>query len=148
MAIYFEDLETGELGISNRGFNLVAADTVAFAEEWDPQPFHVDERAARDSIYGGLTASGCHLICISNLLWKDIEAPAVMGLLSQSFQFPRAARPGDQLSLRAAVVEKRESTSKPDRGIVKLRAVLEDRQGTEVLIEESTVMVAKASHLG
>ena len=148
MAIFFEKLKVGELGTSSRDFDLVMGETVAFAEQWDPQPFHIDEQAANDSIYGGLTASGCHLICISNILWKEIEGPAVMGLLSQTFRFPRPARPGDRLKLRASIVEKRESKSKPDRGIVLLRATLEDEQGSEVLVEESTVMVAKASHQG
>ena len=143
VAIFFENLEVGELGASRRSFDLVANEVVAFAEQWDPQPFHVDEKAAKKSIYGGLTASGCHLICISNILWKEIESPAVMGLLSQTFQFPRPARPGDRLRLRASVVEKRESKSKPDRGIVILRAILEDEEGLEILAEESTIMVAR-----
>ena len=146
MAIFFGNLEVGELGTSSRSFDLTATETVAFAEQWDPQPFHIDEEAAKESIYGGLTASGCHLICISNILWKEIEGPAVMGLLSQTFKFPRPARPGDRLKLRASVIEKRESKSKPDRGIVLLRATLEDEEGVEILVEESTVMVAKGSH--
>jgi len=148
MALYFEDINPGPLGVSKEWFDLIAADTVAFAQQWDPQPFHVDEDAAKQSIYGGLTASGCHLICVSNLLWKQIESPAVIGLLAQTFQFPRAARPGDRLILRAEVLEKRPSESKPDRGIVKLRAKLEDEAGSVVLIEESTVLVTKRPHAG
>ena len=144
MTLYFEDIEPGELGSSSELFSLNAEDTVAFAKQWDPQPFHVDEDAAEGSIYGGLTASGCHLICISNLLWKQIEGPAVMGLLAQSFQFPTAAKPGDRLILRAAVLEKRASKSKPDRGIITLQATLENEAGTAVLVEDSTVMVGKS----
>ena len=140
--LYFEDLEIGELGMSTP-FELVETETVEFAKQWDPQPFHVDKAAAKDSIYGGLTASGCHLVCISNLLYKQFERWAIIGLLAQTFQYPNPARPGDRLTLTAEIVDKRASESKPDRGIVTLWATLTNQDGAVVLLEESTVMGKK-----
>jgi len=139
---YFDDLEIGELGTST-SFELVETETVAFAQQWDPQPFHVDKATATGSIYGGLTASGCHLVCIANLLWKQFGRWAILGLLAQKFQYPTPARPGDHLTLIAEIVDKRASTSKPDRGILTLRATLTTQDGTAVLLEESTVMIGK-----
>ena len=142
MMLYFEELEIGEVGRS-APFELVEADAVAFAQQWDPQPFHVDKVAARESIYGGLTASGCHLVCISNLLYKQFERWAIIGLLGHTFQYPTPARPGDHLTLAASIVDRRASTSKLDRGIVTVRAMLKNQDGDVVLVEESTVMVQK-----
>ena len=140
--LYFEELEIGEVGRSTL-FELVETDAVAFAQQWDPQPFHVDKAATRESVYGGLTASGCHLVCISNLLYKQFERWAIMGLLGQTFQYPTPARPGDRLTLTAAIVDRRASTSKLDRGIITVRATLKNQDGDAVLLEESTVMVQK-----
>ncbi len=142
MMLHFEDLGIGEIGTST-AFELVETETIAFAKLWDPQPFHVDKVAAKDSIYGGLTASGCHLVCISNILYKQFGRWAILGLLGQTFQYPNPARPGDQLTLTAEIADKRVSKSKPDRGLVSLKATLTNQQGSVVLLEESTVMVQK-----
>jgi acyl dehydratase len=101
---YFEDYLLGttyECG----SVSIDQASIVAFAKEFDPQPFHVDPAAAAAGPYGGLIASGWH------------TAALVMRLLVENYL--AAVRPGDTLRVRATVVESRRSLSKPDRGIVK-----------------------------
>ena len=61
---YYEDLAVGDAASSAESFEVLRDEIVAFAQRWDPQPFHLDEAAARDSIFGGLTASAAHVFAI------------------------------------------------------------------------------------
>ena len=118
---YFEDYALGstyECG----SVSIDQASIVAFAKEFDPQPFHVDPVAAAAGPYGGLIASGWHTAAlVMRLLVENYLAPeSSLGSAGlDELRWPHPVRPGDTLRVRATVVESRRSLSKPDRGIVK-----------------------------
>lgn len=118
---YFEDYllgatyECGSASIDQAGI-------VAFAKEFDPQPFHVDPAAAAAGPYGGLIASGWHTAALVMRLLVENYLAAESSLGSaglDELRWPHPVRPGDTLRVRATVVESRRSLSKPDRGIVR-----------------------------
>jgi len=118
---YFDDYVPGstyECG----SVSIDQASIVAFAKEFDPQPFHVDPVAAAAGPYGGLIASGWHTAALVMRLLVENYLAAESSLGSaglDELRWPHPVRPGDTLRVRATVVESRRSLSKPDRGIVK-----------------------------
>jgi acyl dehydratase len=118
---YFDDYALGstyECG----SVSIDQASMVAFAKEFDPQPFHVDPVAAAAGPYGGLIASGWHTAALVMRLLVENYLAAESSLGSaglDELRWPHPVRPGDTLRVRATVVESRRSLSKPDRGIVK-----------------------------
>jgi acyl dehydratase len=120
--LYFEDFKVGDR-FPTRAVTLTEADIIAFARQWDPQPFHLDPEAARASIYGGLIASGMQTIALTLRLFLDTGAVAASSLGSPGceVQWKSPVRPGDTLRVVVEVIETRPSSSKPDRGIVRLR---------------------------
>jgi len=140
---YLEDLEVGqrfEVGT----WRLERDDVIAFAAQWDPQPFHIDDAAAAASLYGGLTASSLHLFAICTRLFFDCpERFAVLGMLGKdAIRFPNPARVGDLLSYTTECLEIRPSRSKVDRGVVRLGDRVENPRGERVLEQEVTLLVA------
>ena len=121
---YFEDFEPGQLF---RGSNRVEVDGDAikgFASRFDPQPFHVDETAAKDSIFGGLAASGWHTAAMTMRLLTESEfqvAGGLIGLGLQELRWPRPVRPGDTLRVQVEILATRESRSRPEQGLVTTR---------------------------
>lgn len=122
-SIYFEDFRVGET--IEMGRRLVDRDEVIrFAKEFDPQPFHVDEAAAKESFFGSLIASGWHtvgmvmrMMCDSYLLDSaSLGSPGV-----DNVKWLHPVRPGDTIRAMRTVLEARTSRSKPDVGIVKSR---------------------------
>ena len=139
MPRYFEDLEVGatyEVG----DYTVTKAEIVEFAEQFDPQPFHVDEEAARESMFGELVASGLHTLCLSVRLFvtrfvlPEEDGLANMGGLGMDdLRWHHPVRPGDTLRLRIEVADKTPSDSRDDRGYVDFdRSVFVDG-GEEVL---------------
>ena len=118
---YFDDYALGstyECG----SVSIDQASIIAFAREFDPQPFHVDPVAAATGPYGGLIASGWHTAALVMRLLVENYLAAESSLGSaglDELRWPHPVRPGDTLRVRATVVESRRSLSKPDRGIVK-----------------------------
>ncbi|MCZ6783101.1 MAG: MaoC family dehydratase [Proteobacteria bacterium] len=144
MRTYFEDLEVGYR--SRVGSYVLSADEiVGFARRWDPQPFHVDEEAARRSLYKGLTASSLHLFAICTRLFFDHpDRIAVLAMLGKDeIRFPHPARPGDELGYDTECIEARASRSKPDCGIVTLADTVENQRGETVLTQKVTLLVAR-----
>jgi acyl dehydratase len=132
---YFEDFKPGEV-IELGSRTITKEAIVAFATEFDPQVFHVDEEAAKRTIYGGLLASGWHT---GSLLMRLLYEGLLKGTVSlgspgiDELRWLRPVRPGDTLSARMTVIESIPSRSKPDRGII--RSVLEMRnQHGEVVL--------------
>jgi acyl dehydratase len=132
---YFEDFEAGD--VLELGQRTISNDEiVAFAREFDPQPFHLDEEAARRTIYGGLIASGWHtgslmMRILYDGLLKDAVSLGSPGV--DELRWLKPVRPGDTLAVRMTIVECVPSRSKPDRGIV--RSLLEARnQHGEVVV--------------
>ena len=136
---YFEDFvegQTVELGT----FSLTEDEIIDFATRYDPQPMHVDREAARQSIYGGLIASGWHTaasymrLVVDNVLHgtDSIGSPGV-----DQLRWLKPVRPGDSLTARFHILETRASNSRPDRGIVRSRGELVNQAGDVVMTCEA-----------
>jgi acyl dehydratase len=122
---YFEDFTPGQVFELGRR-PITRDEIVAFAREFDPQPFHLDEAAARHTIFGGLIASGWHTAAITMRLLYDglVHDTASLGSPGvDELRWLKPVRPGDVLSARLTVLECVPSRSKPDRGLV--RSILE-----------------------
>jgi len=141
---YFDDLAVGWRSRVGT-WQLDEAEVVAFAQKWDPQPFHIDPVAAKQSIFGGLTASSLHLFAICTRLFFDHEARiAVLAMLGKdAVRFPNPARVGERLVYDTECIEWRPSASRPDRGVVRLRDEVTDGAGRCVLSQEVSLMVAR-----
>ncbi len=118
---YLEDFKVGDR-FSTGAVTLSEADIIDFARRYDPQPFHVDPERARASLYGGLIASGMQTIALSLRLFLDtgVLAACSLGSPGCEVQWKRPVRPGDTLRVIAEVIEVRPSSSRLDRGILKL----------------------------
>ena len=136
MARYFEDLSVGVTHEAGT-FTLDREEMVGFAEQFDPQPFHVDEEAAASSVFDGLVASGLHTLCLSVRLFvtdvlaeKDIANIGGRGM--GDLRWPAPVRPDQPVAVSATVQEKTASTSRSDRGYVdfELRARREEDDQT------------------
>lgn len=135
VARYFEDYVPG-ITVDCGSFTMAEAEIIAFAEKYDPQPFHVDPVGAKDGPFGGLIASGWHTtsMMMRQLVDHWISPESSLGAAGvDEIRWPRPVRPGDTLSIRATVLEARRSASKPDRGIVKTRAELTNQDGDLVM---------------
>jgi acyl dehydratase len=132
---YFDDYALGstyECG----SVSIDQASIIAFAKEFDPQPFHVDPVAAAAGPYGGLIASGWHTAALVMRLLVENYLAAESSLGSaglDELRWPHPVRPGDTLRVRATVVESRRSLSKPDRGIVKTMVEAANSDGATVM---------------
>ncbi len=120
---YLEDFEVGQT--FNSGRIRIDADRIkSFAAEFDPQPFHLDEKAATDSIFGGLAASGWHTAAITMKLMVESDLKIAGGFIGTSFEELRwslPVRPGDVLRVESEVLEKRALKSRPNQGVIKVR---------------------------
>lgn len=131
---YLEDLHVGDR-FGSKTFEVTETGIVDFAEEFDPQPFHLDLDAAKRSVFRGLAASGWYTAAISMRLFVtgDLQlAGGSIGLSVDELQWPRPVRPGDILQLSTEIVDVRPSRSKPDRGIVRIRNVTTNQDGDVV----------------
>jgi acyl dehydratase len=136
---YFEDYVEGE--VYRFGSIAVEADEIiAFANRFDPQSFHIDPEAAKQSPFGGLIASGWHTAALMMRLFADHYLTHVASLASpglDELRWLKPVRPGDTLSIRVTVLKATPSKSRPDRGVV--------TSGIEVLNQfDETVMTLKA----
>lgn len=117
---WFDDFRAGE--VFEFGDRLIdEAEIVAFARQFDPQPFHVDAQAALRSIYGGLIASGWHTTALMMRMMVDHFIPTLSSMGSPGMdevRWLKPVRPGDRLRVRLTVAEVRPSSSKPDRGVL------------------------------
>ena len=116
---------------------------VAFARAWDPQPFHLDEVRAAQSIYGGLIASGWHTVCACMRLFADgllCRAAALGSPGIDELRWLKPVRPGDELRARVEVLEVKPSRTKVDRGIARLRWLVTNQAGEDVLSLTAAVM--------
>ncbi|MGQ0529429.1 MAG: MaoC family dehydratase [Panacagrimonas sp.] len=119
--LYFEDFHAGQI-IELGSYTISEEEIITFAQQFDPQPFHIDHAAASDSIFGGLVASGWHTcallmkVLVSGLLLRSasLGSPGV-----DEVRWIKPVRPGDTLSMHMKIVETIPSTSKPDRGVLR-----------------------------
>ena len=140
---YYEDVEPGtEIEIGRH--TPSREEIISFAKQWDPQPFHLDEEAARDSVMGGLSASSCHTYSISSLIFSrsenKLQTSAMLGL---EMRFPAPVRPDEELTLIEVFVSKRVSSSRPGYGIVSSRSNLRNARGEDVMVMQSNFLVER-----
>ncbi len=132
---YFEDYQVGE--VNEFGDRLVTEqEIIEFALKYDPQPFHVDPAAARESMFGGLIASGWLTASIGMRLLVDhfISRKASIGSPGvDELRWLKPVRPGDRLRVRTTTLETRRSRSKPDRGAVQQRMEVLNQHGETVM---------------
>lgn len=121
MSDYFEELAVGETNAFGE-YEVTKDDVVAFGEQFDPQPFHVDEDAARESMFGGLVASGWHTASMTMRLLVDnylSESRALGAVGIDELRFENPVRPGDVLTVQTEIVEREPWDD--DRGLVHCR---------------------------
>jgi len=141
---YLEDFAVGQKFSSGR-LRVEVERIIAFAAEFDPQAFHLDEVAARQSFFGELTASGWYTAAVSmRLLMETGLKPAggYIGAGADGFRWPRPVRPGDELRVECEVVEVRPSQSRLDRGLIKVRMTTlnQDNEATLMYIANMVVL--------
>ena len=142
--LYFEDVEIGTK-LTCGTYDITKEEVVSFAGQWDPQPYHINEEAAQASIYGGLTASGIHIMAIRTWLLHRIQPkPAILASLGwDELRFPNPARIGDRLHLEVEFVYRRRWPRKTDRGIVKSIIKVINQNNATILVHKDSVLVAK-----
>lgn len=143
MTTYFEDITVGDTDEFGT-YDVTEGETMEFAGQYDPQPFHTDPEAAAETIYGGLIASGWHTCAMTMRLLVDghFDDSAAMGARGvEELRFPRPVRPGDSLSVRTDVLEK--SVDGKDRGTVRVRSETVTDDDELVLSMISEVMYAR-----
>jgi|SRR6516225_3760235 len=144
-SLYFEEAEVGKL--RRAGPYLVSRDEIIeFAKKYDPQPFHIDEEASSRSVFGGLTASSAHTFAIVISLLPKVQPYSLRflaGLGWDELRLPIPVRPGDELDLEVAILEKRESKSHSDRGIVRGQIYLRNQKREIVFQGINNVLVAR-----
>ena len=117
-----------------------------FAREFDPQPFHLDEQAARKTIFQGLAASGWHTAALTMRLLVESELKPAGGLVGagfDEFRWPRPVRPGDELRVESEVLEVRPSKSRPGQGLVKVRMTTLNQNGDAVQVLVANLLVPR-----
>jgi acyl dehydratase len=131
--LYLEDFTVGRR-FETATFEVTASDIKAFAARFDPQPFHLDDDAARRSLFGGLAASGWQTAAITMrlLVTGRIRIPGGMVGLGGEISWPRPTFAGDVLKVDSEVLEAKRSRSKPDRGVVTMRNETKNQRGEVV----------------
>lgn len=117
---WLEDFSVGMV-VEIPGPTLTRESIIEFASRYDPQPFHLDEAAAKESTYGGLIASGWHTVSLAMRMICDaylLDAASLGSPGVNQVRWLKPVRPGDTIRLRMSVLEARRSVSKPDRGTV------------------------------
>jgi acyl dehydratase len=143
--LHWEDFVVGSVACYGPR-TITREEILAFAAEFDPQPMHADEEAARSTMLGGLAASGWHTCALSMRMMADgfVLKSAAMGSPGvEEVRWLKPVRPGDTLTLRATVVEMRPSRSRPGMGFVKISYEMLDQSNACVMTLVSTGMMAR-----
>jgi len=143
---YFEDIAAGQTYRSPE-LRIDAASITEFAARFDPQPFHLDDAAARNSLFEGLAASGWHTAALTMKLCLSSDFQPAGGIIGVGGEllWPRAVRPGDALHVEIEVLETRTSRSRPRQGVVKIRITTLNQQGDPVQTFTPTLFVDRQS---
>jgi acyl dehydratase len=143
--MYLEDLTVGQTFRSDT-LAVEPGRLKAFAAEFDPQPFHLDEAAAANSLFGGLVASGWQTAAISMglMVRSDFKiAGGLIGVGVEAIRWPRPVHPGDVLRVESEIVEVRPSQGNPDRGVVRVRNTTLNQHDQPVMIQVASLIVPR-----
>jgi len=143
-ALYLDDLHVGQRFTSD-SYHMDENRIKAFAAEFDPQPFHLDEAVAQASVFSGLSASGWHTAAVTMRLLVTGGLPLANGIigLGGELAWPRPTRPGDTLRVESEIQEILPSRSKPNQGVVKVRSSTLNQHGEPVYVFTAKVLVFK-----
>jgi acyl dehydratase len=147
---YLEDFAVGQK-FGSATLQVEEERVKRFAAEFDPQPFHLDDAAARATLFGGLAASGWHTAAMTMrlLVESDLKpAGGIVGAGFDEFRWPRPVRPGDELRIEAEVLEVRPSKSRPEQGMVKLRTTTLNQRNEPVQISVGNLVVPRRPNQG
>ena len=141
--LYLDDLQVGQR-FTSRTLLVDETQIKAFASQFDPQPFHLDENAAKDSLFSGLVASGWHTAAMTMRLLVE-GLPLAGGLIGAGgeLSWPQPTRPGDILRVESEVQEIIPSRSRPDRGVVLTRIVTRNQRDEVVQILVAKLIVPR-----
>ena len=147
--IYWEDIEPGQ--VAEFGHKLVDRDeVVAFAEQFDPQPFHLSDEAAAKTYFGRLSASGWHTCAMTMRMlvdhMKDHEQAGLGSPGIESLRWLKPVYPGDTLRAESRVLDKRPSGSRPDMGSYRSEVTVRNQDRAEVLTFVSTGLIRRRPH--
>lgn len=129
--MYLEDLEVGAV-FQSGSHTLTESEIIQFASVYDPQPFHTDPVAAKDTFFQGLCASGWHTAAVTMKLFVTGEFQLVGGQIGagvDQLKWPVPTRPGDTLSVESRVLETRQLKSRPDRGLARVEITARNQRG-------------------
>ena len=142
---YLEDFAVGQRFSSGR-WRITKDQIKAFATEFDPQPFHLDETAAHDTFFQGLAASGWHTAALTMRLLVESELQPAGGVIGAGFdelRWPKPVRPGDELRIQSEVLEVRPSRSNPNQGLIKLRTTTLNQNDEAVQVQVGNLIVPR-----
>jgi acyl dehydratase len=131
--LYLDDLHVGQR-FTSASHTLDEAQIKAFAAQFDPQPFHLDNDAAKATMFGGLAASGWHTAAITMRLLVQSGLPIAGGIIGSGgeINWPKPTRPGDTLTVVSEIEEVTPSRSRPDRGTIRVRSETRNQHGDVV----------------
>jgi acyl dehydratase len=143
--LYLEDLHIGQRFTSGT-YRMESSAIKAFAAEFDPQPFHLDEEAAKASVFRGLAASGWHTAAVAMRLLVD-GLPFANGIIGVGGEiaWPRPTRPGDTLRVESEIIEVVPSRSKPNQAFVTVKNTTVNQNGEPVYVFTVKLLAFKRS---
>lgn len=143
---YLDDLAPGQRFVGSTRLQVDAERIKSFAAEFDPQPFHLDDEAARATLFRGLAASGWHTAAMTMRLLVSNDFPLAGGIIGAGFdelRWPLPVRPGDTLRVECEVLEVRPSKSRPEQGLIKLRTTTFNQNDQAVQISVGNLVVPR-----
>jgi len=142
---YLEDFEVGQKFSSDR-LQVEKGRIKSFAAEFDPQPFHLDDDAARNTMFGGLAASGWHTAAITMKLLVESDLKPAGGIVGAGFdelRWPLPVRPGDELRVESEILNVRASQSRPQQGLIKVRTTTLNQNDEPVQVAVGNLVVPR-----
>jgi acyl dehydratase len=143
---YLEDFAAGQVYGGASRARVEAERVKSFATEFDPQPFHLNEDAARASLFQGLAASGWHTAALTMRLLVDSDLKPAGGIIGAGFdelRWPLPVRPGDELRVESEILEVRQLKSRADRGVVKVKTTTLNQRGEAVQVSVGNLFVPR-----
>lgn len=143
---YLEDYAVGQIYRSPGPLRVEAEAIKAFAETFDPQPFHLDEEMAKDTFFRGLAGSGWHTAALTMRLLVEGELGPAWGIIGAGGEvsWPRPLRPGDALRLESEILEVRPSKSRPEQGLIKVRTTTLNQNDEPVQVLVANLIVPRS----
>lgn len=143
---YYEDFAVGDESRFG-SYEVTREEVIAFASAYDPQPFHLDDEIAKQSVFGALCASGWHTCAMTmRMIVDNLMAEGVAGMGSpgvDQIRWKKPVFPGDILSVTSTVLEARPSASRPNLGLVKMEQRISNQAGETVMTLVSNVMLLR-----